>query len=232
MPVSQPASDFPGPGVHPHLSGAGPWSLPTGQPRPRHLVFMAHHGAGILTLTLDGPRVACAQGASLGGQQPGGDSIGAQGLWDAQAAGARSACRPSPWLGSTSPAKWASWFDKRAAGPAAWGEGAELTGSNGSGLARQDHAEAADGRPGRRTHSGDAHVALRAADGLCPGLDGGGGRARSVQVGPRARSVQVGPRASPGSTPRIQGSVLTRRPQTHHFNGVFTCKSMHIHTVL
>lgn len=212
--------------------------------RPPHLVFMAHHGAGILTLTLAGPCVACALGTSLGGQQPGGGTIGAQGRWDAQAVGAglMECVLSLPLAGPHSPAKWASWFDKRGAGPAAWGEGAELTGSNASGLARQDHAEAADRRPGRRTHGGDADVALRAADGLCPGLDGGGGRARSVQVGPgravytwdagRVRAVGVAPRAYPGSLPGMQGSVLTRHPQTQHFSGVFARQSTHIHTVL
>ena len=63
----------------------------------------------------------------------------------------------------------------------------------------QHHAEAAGSGPECGAHRGEAGVLLRAADRLRPGLDGGGGRPRHIQVRPASwpHRVQVRPASWP-----------------------------------
>lgn len=105
-------------------------------------------------------------------------------------------------------------------------------GRSDSGLARQDYAEAADCGPGRRAHCGEAGVVLRAADRLCAGLDGGGGWARSVQVGPAG--VQVSALCTGETVPVTDAALLPEvtTPVTRFLTGVLPCHSLQIHTVV
>ena len=79
-------------------------------------------------------------------------------------------------------------------------------------LCLQDHACTAQRGAERRTNCGRQDVALRAPDGLCHRLDGGGGRTRTVQVKPPPLPLPSGPAYSDTRTPTPGRATVQTAP--------------------